>query len=60
MKTPTQLFQKVVAGRASLLYENNTSDNELTFPREMCVGTGFYFPATTDIPGVDGVWATGN
>ena len=38
---------------------NNTTDQELTFPREMCVGVGFNFPATADITCVDGVWSNG-
>lgn len=37
---------------------NNTTDTELTFPREMCVGVGFNFPATADITCVDGVWGS--
>ena len=38
----------------------NTSDAEVRFPREMCVGLGFYFPGTADIQCGDGHWATGN
>jgi hypothetical protein len=38
----------------------NTSDADVRFPREMCVGLGFYFPGTSDIQCGDGHWATGN
>jgi len=38
----------------------NTSDAEIRFPREMCVGMGFYFPGTADIQCGDGHWSTGN
>jgi len=38
----------------------NTTDAELRFPREMCVGIGFYFPGTADIQCGDGHWFTGN
>lgn len=36
---------------------NNTTGNAMAFPREMCVATGFYFPATQgEIDCVDGNW----
>jgi hypothetical protein len=38
----------------------NTTDDEIRFPREMCVGMGFYFPGTADIQCGDGHWTTGN
>ncbi|HSO41202.1 MAG TPA: hypothetical protein VLT33_52105 [Labilithrix sp.] len=38
----------------------NTTDAEIRFPREMCVGMGFYFPGTADIQCGDGHWSTGN
>ena len=38
----------------------NTSDAEIRFPREMCVGLGFYFPGTADIQCGDGHWSNGN
>jgi hypothetical protein len=36
----------------------NTEDKPLTFPDEMCVGIGFYFPSRGQIGCVDGVWPT--
>jgi hypothetical protein len=38
----------------------NTTDAEIRFPREMCVGLGFYFPGTADIQCGDGHWANGS
>lgn len=38
----------------------NTSDAEIRFPREMCVGMGFYFPGTADIQCGDDHWSNGN
>jgi hypothetical protein len=38
----------------------NVTDAEIRFPREMCVGMGFYFPGTADIQCGDGHWNTGN
>ncbi|MBS2015072.1 MAG: hypothetical protein JST00_19430 [Deltaproteobacteria bacterium] len=38
----------------------NTTDAEIGFPREMCVGIGFYFPGTADIQCGDGFWHQGN
>ena len=38
----------------------NTTDNALTFPTEMCVGFGMYFPASNDIDCGDGQWAGGD
>lgn len=38
----------------------NTTDAEIRFPREMCVGMGFYFPGTADIQCGDGHWTNGN
>jgi hypothetical protein len=38
----------------------NTSDAEVRFPREMCVGMGFYFPGTADIQCGDDHWSNGN
>jgi hypothetical protein len=38
----------------------NVTDAEIRFPREMCVGMGFYFPGTADIQCGDGHWSTGN
>lgn len=36
---------------------NNTTGNDMAFPREMCVGTSFYFPATDgEIDCIDGHW----
>lgn len=37
---------------------NNTTDQEIVFPREMCVAAFYYFPATSDIDCVDGIWQT--
>jgi hypothetical protein len=37
----------------------NTTDDEIHFPREMCVGIGFYFPGTSDIQCADGQWISG-
>lgn len=37
----------------------NTTDDPLRFPREMCVGIGFYFPGTADIQCADGRWLRG-
>jgi hypothetical protein len=34
----------------------NTEDKALSFPREMCVAFGFYFPATKDIQCIDNKW----
>lgn len=36
---------------------NNTTDKDLMFPREMCVASGFYFPADGEIDCDDGVWS---
>lgn len=36
---------------------NNTTAGELRFPREMCVGSGFYFPATGSIDCEEGFWS---
>jgi hypothetical protein len=38
-------------------YQNNTS-TAIAFPTEMCVGFGYYFPATAEIDCVDGSWPT--
>jgi hypothetical protein len=38
----------------------NTSDAEVRFPREMCVGMGFYFPGTADVQCGDDHWSNGN
>lgn len=38
-------------------YKNDT-DAPLRFPREMCVGMGFYFPGDADIQCGDGHWST--
>ena len=38
----------------------NVTDNEIRFPREMCVGMGFYFPGDADVQCGDGFWAQGN
>lgn len=38
----------------------NTGDEEIRFPREMCVGMGFYFPGNADIQCGDGRWSLGN
>ena len=38
----------------------NVTDAEIRFPREMCVGMGFYFPGTADIQCGDGHWSNGN
>ena len=35
---------------------NNTTDTALTFPREMCVGSGFYFPSRGELDCGDGNW----
>jgi hypothetical protein len=37
----------------------NTTDSEIRFPREMCVGEGFYFPGDADIHCGDGQWSKG-
>lgn len=36
---------------------SNDTDAEIHFPREMCVGLGFYFPGTSDIHCVNGQWS---
>jgi hypothetical protein len=36
----------------------NTENKALTFPDEMCVGIGFYFPSHGQIGCVEGVWPT--
>lgn len=38
----------------------NTTDAEIGFPREMCVGVAFFFPGTADIQCGDGFWHEGN
>ena len=38
----------------------NSTDAEISFPREMCVAMGFYFPGTADVQCGDGHWANGN
>jgi hypothetical protein len=38
----------------------NVTDAEIRFPREMCVGMGFYFPGTADIQCGDDHWTNGN
>jgi Copper type II ascorbate-dependent monooxygenase, C-terminal domain len=57
-KTPLQLHAGDVL-HVECEYQN-TSDAEVRFPREMCVGLGFYFPGTADIQCGDGHWANGN
>jgi hypothetical protein len=37
---------------------NNTTTGVLDFPREMCVGWGYFFPADGEIDCVDGTWPT--
>jgi hypothetical protein len=37
----------------------NTTDSAIQFPREMCVGEGFYFPGDADIHCGDGQWDNG-
>jgi hypothetical protein len=37
----------------------NTTDDAIHFPREMCVGVGFYFPGNADIQCGDGRWIQG-
>lgn len=37
----------------------NTTDDAIHFPREMCVGEGFYFPGDADIHCGDGTWQKG-
>ena len=34
----------------------STVDDDVRFPREMCVAFGFYFPATADLQCADGRW----
>ena len=34
----------------------NTTGGAISFPKEMCVGYGYYFPATAEIDCVDGAW----
>jgi len=34
----------------------NTTDKPIMFPTEMCVGFGYFFPATAEIDCVDGNW----
>jgi hypothetical protein len=36
---------------------DNTTPTPLSFPREMCVGSGFYFPAMGEIDCVEGSWS---
>ena len=35
---------------------DNTTGAKVSFPREMCVGWGYFFPATVEIDCVDNVW----
>ena len=35
----------------------NTTDHPMTFPEEMCVAFGMFFPATSDVDCGDGQWA---
>ena len=35
----------------------NTTDHDMTFPEEMCVGFGMFFPAVSDIDCGDGQWS---
>jgi hypothetical protein len=35
----------------------NTTQKDLRFPTEMCVGTGFYFPGNGEIDCEDGSWS---
>jgi hypothetical protein len=37
----------------------NSTEQEIRFPREMCVAVGFFFPATADTQCADGVWIAG-
>lgn len=34
----------------------NSTANDIAFPREMCIGTGFYYPAVGEIDCTDGIW----
>ena len=38
----------------------NSGTKTVSFPDEMCVGIGFYFPASSQIACEDGSWPSGN
>ena len=48
-------FAKGDVLRVECKYKNSTNDT-IRFPREMCVGEGFFFPGTADIQCADGRW----
>ncbi len=48
-------FAKGDVLRVECKYKNTTNDR-IRFPREMCVGEGFFFPGTSDIQCADGRW----
>lgn len=39
-------------------FDNTRGKQDVFFPREMCVGSGFYFPASGQIDCVDGNWGS--
>ncbi|MFI5301640.1 MAG: hypothetical protein ACHREM_26425, partial [Polyangiales bacterium] len=53
------VFHKGDVVRVTCQWSNST-DADIAFPREMCVGFGMYYPATVDINCGDGVWPTTN
>lgn len=41
--------------KTTCVYDNTTT-SDIVFPKEMCVGDGFYFPGRGEIDCVDGIW----
>jgi len=37
---------------------NNSTPSPISFPQEMCVGWGYFFPAVNEIDCTDGIWPT--
>ena len=43
--------------RVTCTWTNTSTTSPISFPREMCVGSSFYFPAVDgEIDCMDGVW----
>jgi hypothetical protein len=60
MYTKDQPLEIHVGDRVSVDCEyNNTTGAPVSFPREMCVEFGYFFPATQEIDCVDGAWPGG-
>lgn len=53
------LFKAGQSVRVTCTWQNPT-DKDIAFPREMCVGSGFYFPGKGQIDCVDGMWSESN